>query len=106
MLEKCAGALSLFLGWLFFLGFVFATPVIAQTKGSPGAVLPTSQDVKSCINSRSSAECLDNLFAEALKRHSTLEILHLLQRYEAEDPELATRLSSGRSRRRARDLSR
>ena len=82
-MAKYAGALSLILGCLFLLG-----PVLAQTKPASGAVLPTAQDVKSCINSRSSAECLDNLFAEALKRHSTLEILHLLQRYETEDPEL------------------
>jgi hypothetical protein len=69
-------------------GIVFDTPASAQTKPSPAAVLPTSQAVKSCLNNRQSAECLDNLFAEALKRHSTLEILHLLQRYEQEDPEL------------------
>jgi hypothetical protein len=51
-------------------------------------VLPTAESVKACLNSRRSAECLDNLFAAALKRHSTLEILHLLQRYEQQDPEL------------------
>jgi len=28
------------------------------------------------------------LFADALKKHSTLEILQLIERYEAEDPEL------------------
>lgn len=86
MLAKCAAPLRL--GWLIFSAFVFAAPALAQTKPSPAAVLPTAQDVKSCINSRGSAECLDKLFAEALKRHSTLEILHLIQRYEAEDPEL------------------
>jgi hypothetical protein len=40
------------------------------------------------MNTARAAECLDNLFAVALKTHSTLEILHLMQRYEAEDPEL------------------
>ena len=88
LLAKRAGALGLVLVWLIFLAFVFDTPALAQTRHSPVAVLPTAQAVKSCISSRGSAECLDNLFAEALKRHSTLEILHLIQRYEAEDPEL------------------
>jgi hypothetical protein len=86
LLAKCSGSLSL--GWLLFAAFVSAAPASAQTKPPPASVLPTAQEVKSCINSRGSAECLDNLFAEALKRHSTLEILHLIQRYEAEDPEL------------------
>ena len=50
--------------------------------------MPTAQVAKSCMNSRRSAECLDSLFADALKKHSTLEILQLIERYEAEDPEL------------------
>ena len=64
-------------------------PVWAQT-GSPGKPppLPTAEAVKSCMNSARSAECLDSLFADALKQHSTLEILQLIQRFEAEDPEL------------------
>lgn len=50
--------------------------------------MPTLEAVKSCLNSRRSAECLDGLFAEALKTHSTFEVLQLIQRFEAQDPEL------------------
>src|SRR5262245_50754637 len=50
--------------------------------------VPSAQAIKSCMNNSSSAECLDNLFREALKQHSTVEALQLIQRYEAEDAEL------------------
>ena len=50
--------------------------------------MPTAAAVKTCMNSARAAECLDSLFAEALKVHSTLEILQTVQRYETEDPEL------------------
>ena len=39
------------------------------------------------MDSREGAECLDKLFRDALKNHSTLEVLQLVQRFEAEDPE-------------------
>ena len=65
------------------------TAAFAQESNGPsGSALPTAQAVKSCMSSRRSAECLDSLFADALKKHSTLEILQLIERYEAEDPEL------------------
>jgi hypothetical protein len=68
------------------------TPAWAQTIGEStppsAATMPTLAAVKSCLNSRRGAECLDKLFAEALKTHSTIEILQLVQRFEAEDPEL------------------
>lgn len=87
MLPNCGWLLSIFLGWLILAAC--ATPGLAQTNPPVAVgVLPTAQEVKSCINSRQSAECLDSLFAQALKRHSTLEILQLIQRYETEDPEL------------------
>ena len=50
--------------------------------------MPTLAAVKSCLASVRGAECLDKLFAEALKTHSTIEILQLVQRFEAQDPEL------------------
>ena len=50
--------------------------------------MPSLENVKSCLNSRRSAECLDGLFADALKVHSTFEVLQLIQRFEAQDPEL------------------
>ena len=54
---------------------------------TPAAELPSLEAIKSCMNSREGAECLDQLFREALKNHSTLDILRLVQRLEAEDPE-------------------
>lgn len=51
------------------------------------SALPSLQEIKSCMNSRDGAECLDRLFRETLKNHSTLEALQLVQRYEVEDPE-------------------
>src|SRR5262245_59572762 len=40
------------------------------------------------MNSAKGAECLDDLFREALKTHSTLEVLQLIQRAEDEDADL------------------
>jgi hypothetical protein len=50
--------------------------------------MPSLEAVKTCLNSRRAAECLDGLFAEALKVHSTFEVLQLIQRFELQDPEL------------------
>jgi hypothetical protein len=40
------------------------------------------------MNSRDGAECLDKLFREALKTHSTIEILQQIQRFEDDDAEI------------------
>jgi hypothetical protein len=73
--------------WMFF--FLLQASSSAQTPSSPGtSAMPSLDAVKSCLNSRRSAECLDGLFAEALKMHSTFEVLQLIQRFEAQDPEL------------------
>jgi hypothetical protein len=50
--------------------------------------LPAAQAIKSCLNSTAGAECLDKLFREALKEHSTLELLMLVQELETADAEL------------------
>ena len=52
---------------------------------APAAELPSLEAIKTCMNSRDSAECLDKLFRDALKNHSTLDILQMVQRFEAED---------------------
>lgn len=62
------------------------TEITASTL-SPSATLPSLQDIKSCIHRRDSAQCLDLLFRQSLRRHSTLEILQLLRTFEAEDPD-------------------
>ena len=50
--------------------------------------LPSLETAKDCLKTSASAECLDNLFREVLKNHTTAEVLQLIQRFEAEDPEL------------------
>ena len=50
-------------------------------------VLPSLEAIKTCMDSREGAECLDKLFRDALKDHSTLDILQLVQRFEAADAE-------------------
>ena len=55
---------------------------------SSASVLPSLEALKACINSPAGAECLDQLFREALKQHSTIELLQLIERLETVDPEL------------------
>lgn len=87
MLSKYRRVLAVTLCWTIFP--VLDASSWAQTAAAPAAsAMPTLEAVKSCLNSRRSAECLDGLFAEALKTHSTFEVLQLIQRFEAQDPEL------------------
>ena len=44
---------------------------------SPNTQLPPLEVIKACMDSREGAECLDKLFRDALKNHSTLEVLQL-----------------------------
>ncbi|MGH7794566.1 MAG: hypothetical protein ACREQ2_06675 [Candidatus Binatia bacterium] len=78
-------ALGLVFGWLIILAANSAA--FAQQSTAP-ATLPAAEAIKSCLNSVGGAECLDHLFGEALKQHSTLELMQLIQRLEKEDPEL------------------
>jgi hypothetical protein len=50
--------------------------------------LPSLAATKECLKDPRGAECLDNLFREALKTHSTLEALKLIERFETQDAEL------------------
>lgn len=70
------------------LVFLFSSSASTQTLPAAPSALPSLESVKKCLNSRRGAECLDGLFAEALKVHSTFEVLQLIQRYETQDPEL------------------
>ena len=49
---------------------------------------PSLTELKECLKGRRSAACLDDLFHEFLKSHTTGEALKLIQRFEAADPEL------------------
>lgn len=55
---------------------------------APSAVLPSGEAIKSCMSRKDGAECLDTLFREALKKHSTVDALRLIQRLEKEDPDI------------------
>lgn len=91
MAENYAPAPILLLAWLFTCTVPaptmaqVATPAVAP---SPPAGLPTLQAIKDCMNSARSAECLDQLFRSALEKHTTSEVLQLIDRFEAEDAEL------------------
>ena len=52
---------------------------------SPPPSLPA---IKNCLGDPRGAECLDQLFREALESHSTLELLQWIDRLETEDAEL------------------
>ncbi|HEY2920524.1 MAG TPA: hypothetical protein VGK77_16185, partial [Candidatus Binatia bacterium] len=65
----------------------FAQEVNQSSPSSPSN-MPPLQAVKSCMNNAAGAECLDQLFREALSKHSTIDLLQLVQRFEMEDAEL------------------
>ena len=74
------------------VGLLSATLLSAQevrkSSDTTDSVLPSLDAIKSCNNQPNSPECLDKLFREALKKHTTLEALQLIQRYEKEDADL------------------
>ena len=88
--RRTLASVTLLFAVCFILGLdpsAFAQEV-NQFAPSPPSNLPPLQAVKSCMNSAASAECLDQLFREALSKHSTIDLLQLVQRFGAEDPEL------------------
>ena len=79
---------------LLFCLLVFLAPSIVRaqkaredSENKTGASLPSLTAAKECLKEARSAECLDNLFREALKDHPTADVLQVIQRFEAEDPE-------------------
>jgi hypothetical protein len=55
---------------------------------SPNDTAPSLAELKACLRRPDSAECLDRLFREMLKTHSSAQALELIQRFEKEDAEL------------------
>ena len=72
------------------LTFTFLPATGAQDTSQTRApsALPSADALKSCMSSREGAQCMDELFREALKRHSTLEALQLIQSLGDNDPEI------------------
>ena len=91
-MDKCP--LSFCKSFFILLGLsVFLAPALIraqETKPAEEAVarLPSLAATKDCLKELHSAECLDNLFREALKHHTTAEALQLIERFETDDPEL------------------
>jgi hypothetical protein len=80
-----------FLLWLGLFVFLAPSRLSAQETRQNFADktgLPSLGAIKDCLKESRSTECLDNLFREAFKNHTTAEALRLIQRFEAEDPEL------------------
>ena len=91
MVAKYCRAFGMILGLMIVSALhtrALAQTVSESTAPTAAAAMPTLAAVKSCLASARGAECLDKLFAEALKTHSTIEVLQLMQRFEAQDPEL------------------
>ena len=80
-----------FLAMLLFA--LIAEPALAQEQNAPelprsAPDLPSAEMIKSCLQSPGSALCLDNLFRAALKNHTTIELLQLIERLETDDADL------------------
>jgi hypothetical protein len=80
---------------VLLLGFFFSAVVLAATQETNVSTsplfqaLPSMAGLKECLKQDArSAECLDELYREALQLHSTGEALQLIQRFEKEDAEL------------------
>lgn len=58
----------------------------AEFSTSPG--LPSIDALKLCLGGANSAACLDRIFRDFLKTHTTKNALQLIQRFELEDTEL------------------
>jgi len=73
-----------------FFSFGYHNPSRAQESSQIQAPtgLPSAEALKACMNSRDGAECMDQLFRQALKKHSTLEALRLIQRLGDADAEV------------------
>lgn len=50
--------------------------------------MPTAVALKDCMSRRDGAECMDKLFREVLKTHSTVEALQRIEKFSDEDSEI------------------
>jgi hypothetical protein len=79
---------------VFFVVTILAAGVSSWSFAQPEAEsanlsgLPSIDALKLCLSSANSAACLDEIFRDVLKTHSTKNALQLIQRFEFEDQEL------------------
>ena len=74
--------------WLCFGSFTLGQDTQKVSRPEPPNTLPSAQALKSCIERRDGAKCLDELFREALKSHSAVEALHWIQRFSDDDADI------------------
>jgi hypothetical protein len=60
----------------------------AEPESSNSTDLPSIEALKLCLAGANSAACLDRIFRDVLKTHTTKNALQLIQRFELEDAEL------------------
>jgi hypothetical protein len=77
---------------LIFLTLLAPSLLAQEQKDSaslaPASDLPSPDAIKFCLKGSGSEQCLDNLFRQSLKTHTTIEMLQLIERLEADDAEL------------------
>jgi len=75
---------------LFAIAFIACLIADSRAIGETDqtSAVPSLDQVKACLGQSDRAECLDKLFREMLKTHSTEQALALIQKFEAQDPEL------------------
>lgn len=76
------------LSWWFTALCAMSQVATKPKEPSPDGAAPSLARVKTCLRQPDSAECLDKLFREMLKTHSSVQALELIQRFEKEDAEL------------------
>lgn len=73
---------------MVFIGLAVLAPHAAAAQSIAAPALPDARAIHSCLSQTRSAECLDQLFGEALQHHTTAELLELIRRLEQDDPQL------------------
>ena len=81
---------ALFLAAVFLFSYRATAAQQAEQISLPAAQtgLPSAEALKSCMERRDGAECMDKLFREALKSHTTRDALQLIQRFSDNDAEI------------------
>jgi hypothetical protein len=73
---------------LLFVASGHAMGQDARPSAAAASGMPTAEALKSCLAAERTAECLDRLFREALKSHSTHQALEWVAHLEATDADL------------------
>ena len=85
-----ASKLATILLWLALLSTAQVAASLAQTEpeSTTTSELPSVEALKLCLAGANSAACLDRIFRDVLKTHTTRSALQVIQRFELQDPEV------------------